>query len=265
MERTGSFRSAVTYPGFVSRMTFLAEPNAPGSENGPGGPVASISVLMTPTGPAVMFTGQVQQQVVDELENLFMKIQATQVAKGQAGPIKFMIQSPGGEVGAGFQLYDLMINMNVGPTPIHTEARGMAASMAAMWLLAGEKRTARAHASIMLHKLSINGMVSANPDELTKLADDMHRAEEAIDLAIAKRTGKSLKVVQDMLAKGDQWFHAKEALAFGIIDSINDLSNGAGGEVMQPKLTPPSKIVPLRPNEQSPGKPTVSGPQSDVA
>lgn len=134
-------------------------------------------------------------------------------------PIKLMIHSPGGCVMSGMQLMDVM---HIIDAPVHTVVMGMAASMGAAILSAGEKghRYAFESSQILVHQVSSGTMghvkdMKADVEHTDKLN---FRLMEKIAAECGMPHKKLLKLVER-----DKWISAKEAKEFGtkgIIDVI---------------------------------------------
>ncbi len=130
--------------------------------------------------------------------------------------ISIYLNTPGGSVYAGLGIYDTMqfIKSKVG-----TICTGMAASMGAVLLVAGEKglRAALPHSRVMIHQPmgGIQGQASdieITAKEILKLKDELYQI-------IADHSGQTLeRIRQD--ADRDFWMTSKEALDYGMIDSI---------------------------------------------
>lgn len=130
--------------------------------------------------------------------------------------ISIYLNTPGGSVYAGLGIYDTMqfIKSKVG-----TICTGMAASMGAVLLVAGEKgmRAALPHSRVMIHQPmgGIQGQASdieITAKEILKLKDELYQI-------IADHSGQTLeRIRQD--ADRDFWMTSKEALEYGMIDSI---------------------------------------------
>ena len=130
--------------------------------------------------------------------------------------ISIYLNTPGGSVYAGLGIYDTMqfVKSKVG-----TICTGMAASMGAVLLVAGEKgmRAALPHSRVMIHQPmgGIQGQASdieITAKEILKLKDELYQI-------IADHSGQTLdRIRQD--ADRDFWMTSKEALEYGMIDSI---------------------------------------------
>ena len=136
-------------------------------------------------------------------------------------PIQMYINSPGGSVVAGLQIYDTMQMIKA---PVQTICTGMAASMAAVILAGGRKgmRGALPNSSIMIHQ-PMGGAVGQ--------ASDIAIANERIQFyksrlygILAEHTGQTMEqIVKD--GDRDCWFTAFEAKKYGIIDKEFDEKN----------------------------------------
>jgi ATP-dependent Clp protease protease subunit len=126
------------------------------------------------------------------------------------------INSPGGTVTDGLQIYD---TMQVIKSPVHTIATGLAASMGSILLAGGEagKRGALPNASIMIHQV-MGGAIGQTAD-VEIATKEMKRIQDVLYGILSERTGKSLKqIAKD--ADRDRWMTADEALKYGLIDQV---------------------------------------------
>ncbi|MDR2683678.1 MAG: ATP-dependent Clp endopeptidase proteolytic subunit ClpP [Dysgonamonadaceae bacterium] len=130
--------------------------------------------------------------------------------------ISIYINSPGGSVYAGYGIYDTMqfVSSNVA-----TICTGMAASMAAVLLVAGEKgkRSALKHSRVMIHQPL--GGVQGQASDIEITAREILKIKEEIYTIIADHSGQPYeKVLKD--GDRDFWMNAEEALAYGMVDQI---------------------------------------------
>ncbi len=130
--------------------------------------------------------------------------------------INIYINSPGGSVSAGLGIYDTMqfINANVG-----TMCTGMAASMAAVLLVAGEKgkRKALPHSRVMIHQPMGGAQGQASDIEIT--AKEIQKYKNELYQIIADHSGQPFeKVWKD--SDRDYWMSAAEAKEYGMIDEV---------------------------------------------
>ena len=130
--------------------------------------------------------------------------------------IHLYLNTPGGSVYAGLGIYDTMQFVS---SKVSTMCTGMAASMGAVLLVAGEAdmRSALQHSRVMIHQPmgGIQGQASdieITAREILKLKDELYQI-------IADHSHQTIdKIRQD--ADRDYWMTAQEALAYGMIDRV---------------------------------------------
>ena len=130
--------------------------------------------------------------------------------------IHLYLNTPGGSVYAGLGIYDTMQFVS---SKVSTMCTGMAASMGAVLLVAGETgmRSALPHSRVMIHQPmgGIQGQASdieITAREILKLKDELYQI-------IADHSHQAVeKIRQD--ADRDYWMTAKEALDYGMIDRV---------------------------------------------
>jgi ATP-dependent Clp protease protease subunit len=130
--------------------------------------------------------------------------------------ISIYINSPGGSVYAGYGIFDTMQFIS---SKVATICTGMAASMAAVLLVAGEKgkRSALQHSRVMIHQPL--GGVQGQASDIEITAREILKIKEEIYTIISTHSGQPFeKVVKD--GDRDFWMDAKEALEYGMIDQI---------------------------------------------
>ncbi len=133
--------------------------------------------------------------------------------------IYFYINSPGGSITDGMAIVD---TMNYIKCPVETVCVGLAASMGAVLLTAGEKgkRFAMPNSEIMIHQPLIGGGgLQGQATEIKIHADHLVRTREKLNKFLSERTGKSLDVIEKDTER-DNYMTAEEALEYGLIDGI---------------------------------------------
>ncbi len=130
--------------------------------------------------------------------------------------ISIYINSPGGGVYAGLGIYDTMQFIK---PEINTICTGMAASMAAVLMCAGEKgkRSALTHSRIMIHQPLGGAQGQASDIEIT--AREILKLKDELYHIIANHSGQSFEKVQNDSDR-DYWMKADEAKKYGMIDEI---------------------------------------------
>lgn len=130
--------------------------------------------------------------------------------------ISIYINSPGGSVYAGYGIYDTMQFIS---SKVSTICTGMAASMAAVLLVAGEKgkRFALKHSRVMIHQPLGQAQGQASDIEIT--AREILKIKKELYTIISDHSGQDYdKVVQD--GDRDFWMSSEEAKTYGMIDEI---------------------------------------------
>ena len=130
--------------------------------------------------------------------------------------ISFYINSPGGSVSAGMAIYD---TMNFIKPQVSTLCTGMAASMGAFLLAAGEKgkRFSLPNSKIMIHQPS--GGSQGQATEIEIQAREILKPREQLNKILAERTGQPLeRIARD--TERDYYMTAEETKEYGLIDQV---------------------------------------------
>ncbi len=130
--------------------------------------------------------------------------------------IHFYINSPGGSVSAGMAIYDTMKYIKC---DVSTICVGMAASMGAFLLAAGEKgkRYALPNSEIMIHQPL--GQAEGQATDILIHANHIKKIRETINNILADATGKPLEVIERDTDR-DNFMSADEACEYGLIDKV---------------------------------------------
>ncbi len=131
-------------------------------------------------------------------------------------PIHFYINSPGGSVYAGLGIYDIMQHVSC---PIHTYCVGMAASMGALLLQAGENgsRFSMPHSRIMIHQPLGGARGQASDIEIQ--AREILALKKQLNQIFVKHTGRTVEEIETATDR-DNYLTPEQAKDFGIIDVI---------------------------------------------
>jgi ATP-dependent Clp protease, protease subunit len=132
-------------------------------------------------------------------------------------PIQMYINSPGGSASAGLGIYDTM--QYIGPE-VHTWCVGLAASMAAVLLTAGEKghRHALPHSRVLIHQPWSPGIAGQAAD-LKIQAEEILRTRHNLNEILARHTGQPLERIERDTDR-DYYMSALEAQEYGIVDEV---------------------------------------------
>lgn len=130
--------------------------------------------------------------------------------------IQIYINSPGGSVTAGFGIYDTMQLIG---SDVATICTGLAASMAAVLLAAGEKgkRSALPHSRVMIHQPL--GGVQGQASDIEITARQIIQTKREIYEILSHHSGAPVKKISDD-ADRDYWLSSKEAVEYGLIDKV---------------------------------------------
>jgi len=130
--------------------------------------------------------------------------------------ISIYINSPGGGVYAGLGIYDTMQFIK---PEVATICTGMAASMGAVLMCAGEKgkRSALPHSRVMIHQPLGGAQGQASDIEIT--AREILKLKDELYQIISKHSGQTMEKVHADSDR-DYWMKAEEAKAYGMIDEI---------------------------------------------
>lgn len=175
--------------------------------------VASMDVFSRLMMDRIIFLGV---PIDDDVANI---IQAQLLFLSSTDPkadISLYINTPGGSVSAGLGIYD---TMQLVEPDVATICTGMAASMGAVLLCAGEKgkRSALPHSRVMIHQPL--GGVNGQASDILIEAKEIEKLRKELFEIISKHSGQPYdKVFAD--SDRNYWMDAPEALDYGMIDKI---------------------------------------------
>ena len=131
-------------------------------------------------------------------------------------PIKFFINSPGGDADAGFAIYDVVRYI---PSPVQMITAGLAASAAVIVLLASpkERRFSLPNARFLIHQPSTG--VRGDASDIQIEASEILKCREKINKLIAEETGKTVENVHSDTLR-NFWMSAEEALKYGLVGEV---------------------------------------------
>ena len=175
--------------------------------------VAQMDVFSRLMMDRIIFMGT---QIDDYTANV---IQAQLLYLDSADPgkdVSIYINSPGGMVYAGLGIYDTMQYIS---SDVSTICTGMAASMAAVLLVAGEKgkRFALKHSRVMIHQPLGGAQGQASDIEIT--AREILKLKKELYDIISAHSGQPFEKVEANSDR-DYWMTAKEAMEYGMIDKV---------------------------------------------
>ena len=160
----------------------------------------------------VMLSGPIDDAVANSVIAQLLFLDAQDPDKD----IYLYINSPGGSVSAGLAIFDTMNFINA---DVQTIVIGMAASMGAFLLAAGEKgkRYALPNAEVMIHQPL--GGAQGQATEIEIAAKHILKTRDTLNKILAQRTGQTLKVIARDTDR-DNYMSAEEAVKYGLVDAI---------------------------------------------
>ncbi len=175
--------------------------------------IAAMDVFSRLMMDRIIFMGTgVNDQVANIIQAQLLFLESTDASKD----IQIYINSPGGSVYAGLGIYDTMQFIK---PDVATICTGMAASMGAVLLCAGQKgkRSALPHSRVMIHQVSGGAQGQASDIEIT--AREVVKLREELYTIIANHSGKTYDQIYNDSDR-DYWMKADEALEYGMIDEV---------------------------------------------
>ena len=158
-------------------------------------------------------------QVTDATASLVVAQLLYLEAKDPDKDIQLYIDSPGGSITAGMAIYDTMQYIKC---DVSTICIGMAASMGAFLLAAGEKgkRFALPNSEVMIHQpLIAGGVLSGQTTDIKIYTDHLVNTKKKMNEILAERTGQTYeKLCED--TERDNFMTAQEAKEYGLIDEV---------------------------------------------
>jgi len=136
--------------------------------------------------------------------------------KQHAGDLTVVINSPGGDVFAGLAIYNALVNHNGNVT---VRVDGLAASIASVIAMAGDKIIMSPGSMIMIHRPSV--YAAGTVDDMEKAKDVLTKIEEGITPIYAKRTGLDENKIAELL-EAETWMLADKAVELGFADEVSE-------------------------------------------
>ncbi|WP_424493394.1 ATP-dependent Clp endopeptidase proteolytic subunit ClpP [Salinimicrobium sp. GXAS 041] len=161
----------------------------------------------------IIFLGTgINDQVANIIQAQLLFLESTDASKD----IQIYINSPGGSVYAGLGIYDTMQFIK---PDVATICTGMAASMGAVLLCAGEKgkRSGLPHSRVMIHQPLGGAQGQASDIEIT--AREIITLKKELYEIIAKHSGQPYEKIEEDSDR-DYWMKADKALEYGMIDEV---------------------------------------------
>ena len=175
--------------------------------------VAQMDVFSRLMMDRIIFLGaQIDDYTANVIQAQLLYLDSSDTGKD----VSIYINSPGGSVYAGLGIYDTMQYIS---SDVSTICTGMAASMAAVLLVAGEKgkRYALKHSRVMIHQPM--GGVQGQASDIEITAREIQKLKKELYTIIANHSGQAYdKVYSD--GDRDFWMTSAEAAEYGMIDRV---------------------------------------------
>jgi ATP-dependent Clp protease protease subunit len=131
-------------------------------------------------------------------------------------PIQMYINSPGGEVYAGFAIYDAMQQISA---PVSTTAVGMTASFGTVILTGGSKGMRYALPNATIHMHQPLGGAQGQASDIVIRATEIQRIKEKLFDIFVRHTGQPREVLERDQDR-DFYLDAKQAVEYGLVDAV---------------------------------------------
>ena len=160
----------------------------------------------------VLLSGEVNKDLAEKIVRQLLMMDDDSGTKN----IYLYIDSPGGDVDAGYAIFDMIRFVKA---PVITVGMGLVASAGALILLAAprDRRIALPNSHYLIHQ-PLSGMKGVATD-IEIHAKELEKARVKINKLIADETGKSLDEVS-LDTDRDHWLSAEEARDYGLVSKI---------------------------------------------
>ena len=160
---------------------------------------------------SLLLSGEINKDSADKLIKDLLVLEAE-----SSEPVRIFINSPGGDVDAGFAIYDMVRFVTC---PVIMIGMGLVASAASLILLAvpAERRIGLPNSSYLIHQ-PLSEM-KGNATDIEIHAMQLEKMKAKINCIIAEATGMSLDTVTADTDR-DHWLDASEAQKYGLISRV---------------------------------------------
>lgn len=159
----------------------------------------------------ILLSGEVNKSLAEKVIRQLLLLESI-----SNEPIRIFIDSPGGDVDAGYAIFDMIRFIKA---PVYCIGMGLVASAGALILLAADKtrRLGLPNSHYLIHQplSGINGVAT----DIEIHAKELEKTRAKINDLIAQETGKPLAQVQ-LDTDRDYWLNAEEAKEYGLIDKV---------------------------------------------
>lgn len=160
---------------------------------------------------SILLSGEINKESADRFIKDLLVLEAE-----SSDPVKVFINSPGGDVDAGFAIYDMVRFVSC---PVIMVGTGLIASAASLILLAvpAERRVGLPNSSYLIHQ-PLSEM-KGNATDIEIHAQQLEKVKEKLNRIISEATGTDLETVASDTDR-DHWLDAEQALEYGLISKV---------------------------------------------
>jgi ATP-dependent Clp protease protease subunit len=159
----------------------------------------------------ILLTGEVNKELGERVIRQLLLLESL-----SDEPINLFIDSPGGDVDAGFAIFDMIGFVKA---PVRIVGMGLVASAGALILLAvpKDRRFGLPNSHYLIHQ-PLSGIRGVATD-IEIHARELEKTRERINRIIAAETGQDIERVRRDTDR-DYWMNAEEALVYGLISKV---------------------------------------------
>ena len=162
----------------------------------------------------ILLSGEIDKDLAEKIVRQLLILEADDDKK----TIYMYIDSPGGDVDAGFAIFDMIRFIKA---PVVLVGMGLIASAATLILLAvpKEKRVGLPNSRYLIHQPMLGGTMQAVATDIEIHAKEMEKTRALLNKIIAEGTGTPLEQVTKDTDR-DYWLDAEESVKYGLISAI---------------------------------------------
>lgn len=160
----------------------------------------------------IILTGEINKELADSISRQLLILDA----EDEKSPVYMYIDSPGGDVDAGFAIYDVIRFIKA---PVYLIGMGLIASAATLILISvdKERRIALPNSRYLIHQPL--GQMRGVATDIEIYAKDMEKIRAKLNRLISDATGTPLEQVTKDTDR-DYWLDAEEAVRYGLVSKI---------------------------------------------
>lgn len=137
-------------------------------------------------------------------------------ALGDIDTLNVYINSPGGDVFAGQAIYSMLTRHKA---TVNVYIDGLAASIASLIAMAGDRIIMPANAMMMIHNPWV--VVAGNAQDLRKMADDLDKVRDSMLVAYESRSALTADEIKNLM-DAETWLTAQECAEYGFADEVEE-------------------------------------------